>query len=145
MRIEGLLIYGGTPDHFANKVAWDCKYDVLFGDVGVNIRRSRGVRIRDNVIKGFFAGLHINNRNLGGVLAPAPMDGIPSLNPGTKPGLMGAHVIEHNVFHHNWWVAYDEAEWGLGSTFRFKGAGRTPGIPCSPCPDLHVGFRHHWA
>lgn len=121
VRIDGLLIDGQSPTYFVNKGIWNNLYDVLFGNVGVNLMHSKGVVVRDCEIRNFFAALYINDRNLGGLFAEPHTDGIPSLDhPGSNPGIMGDHLIERNVFHHNWWVAYDETEWDLGSTFRFN-------------------------
>ncbi|MCB9496652.1 MAG: hypothetical protein H6686_07190 [Fibrobacteria bacterium] len=122
IRIEGLRIQAGAPQYFVNKAIWDAKYDVLFGNVGVNLFQSLGVRIRDCEISGFFAGVYMQGRNLGGA-QPAPGPGDIDLHataPYSRVGTMGDHLLEGNRIHGNWWGVYDEMEWDLGSTFRFN-------------------------
>jgi len=119
IRIEGLHIDGGSPRYFLNKGVWSGKYEVVFGNVGVNLHHSRNVVVRDCRLSNFFAGLYLNSSNKGGATATL---GTSEQASTTSPasGAMGAHVVERNIFHDNWWAAYDESEWDLGSIFRFN-------------------------
>lgn len=124
IRIEGLSLDGLVPTYFGNKGIWDCKYDVMFGNVGVNLFQSRSVVLRDNEMRNFFSAVYIQNRNPGGAAASANSSDV---SVSTVPrysayGAMGDHLVERNDMHHNWWAVYDELEWDLGSTFRFNRA-----------------------
>lgn len=121
IRLNGLLLDGGTPQYFVNKGVWDGKWDVMFGSVGVNLHHSKDVVIRGCEIRGFFSAIYINNANRGGSVAPADsLDaGVPT-SPGSAAGKMGGHLVERNLVHDNWWAVYDEMEWDVGSTFRFN-------------------------
>jgi hypothetical protein len=78
--------------------------------------------VRDIEIRNFFTGFYIKNRNPGGAVAsPNPNDlADQAVEPYSRYGAMGDHLIERNEIHHNWWAVYDEMEWDLGSTFRFN-------------------------
>ncbi len=123
VRIEGLHIDGRTASYFVNRGIFDCKYDVMFGNIGVNLHQSKGVTVRDNEFTNLYAALYLNNMNPGGPFAePGGFETSTPIRPGTAVGIMGDHLIERNLFVRNWWVAYDEFEWDLGSTFRFNRA-----------------------
>jgi hypothetical protein len=122
IRLEGLDLDGQNPAVFVNKGIWNCMYDVLFGNVGINLFHSARVVVRDTEIRNFFTGFYIKNRNPGGAVAsPNPNDlADQAVEPYSRYGAMGDHLIERNEIHHNWWAVYDEMEWDLGSTFRFN-------------------------
>lgn len=122
IRLEGIALDGQNPAVFTNKGIWNCMYDVLFGNVGINLFHSARVVVRDTEIRNFFTGFYIQNRNPGGAVAsPNPNDlADQAVEPYSRYGAMGDHLIERNEIHHNWWAVYDEMEWDLGSTFRFN-------------------------
>lgn len=118
VRLEGLVLDGIRPQYFVNKGVWSCKYDVLFGNVGINLLRSKNVVVRDCEIRNFFAALFIDDMNSTGIVATGTQQ-----HPAQEAkghGAMGEHVVEHNIIHDNWWAIYDQGEWDLGSTFRFN-------------------------
>lgn len=122
VRVEGLTLDGGEPTTFLNKGIWDCKYDIFFGNVGLNLFHSARVVVRDSDLRNFFSAIYIRNRNPGGAVAtPNSLDlADQSVVPFSRYGAMGDHLIERNEIHHNTWGVYDELEWDLGSTFRFN-------------------------
>lgn len=122
IRLEGLTLDGGNPTTFLNKAIWDCKYDIFFGNVGINLFHSARVVVRDSDLRRFFSAIYIRNRNPGGAVAtPNPEDSADkAVEPFSRYGAMGDHLVERNEIHHNWWAVYDEMEWDLGSTFRFN-------------------------
>lgn len=125
IRIEGLLIDGSAPKYFVDKNVWSGgKYDVFFGNVGVNLFQSSRVVLRDNEIRNFFSAVYLQGRNTGGAYAsvnPGDLD-TSKIRPGAAYGQVGDHLVEGNIFDRNWWVVFDESEWDLGSTFRFNRA-----------------------
>lgn len=120
VRLQGLLLDGTKPAYFVNKGVWSGKWDILFGNVGVNLHNAKSVVVRDCEIRNFFSGVFITGNNPDGLVAPNPQDGELFTHPGAKPGLVGDHVVETSWIHDNWWGVYDEMEWDLGSTFRFN-------------------------
>jgi len=120
--IEGLALDGLAPSYFINTAVYDCRYDLLFGNVGLNLFQSARVTLRDSDIRNFFAALHIQNHNPdGAVPSPDLVGSGPFPSPSySRYGTMGDHLVEDNLFVGNWWVAYDQMEWDLGSTFRFN-------------------------
>ncbi|MCB9496373.1 MAG: right-handed parallel beta-helix repeat-containing protein [Fibrobacteria bacterium] len=120
--IEGLNIDGIRPMPFVNKGIWDCKYEVYFGNVGINLFQSKNVVVRNNEIKNFYSSIYMQNRNVGGAFAaPNPDDqDVKDIIPYSQYGKVGDHLIEKNLIHHNWWGIYDEMEWDIGSTIRYN-------------------------
>ena len=120
--IEGLALDGLAPSYFINKAVYDCRYELMFGNVGLNLFQSARVILRDSDIRNFFAGLHIQNHNPNGAVPSPDLVGSgPFPSPSySRYGTMGDHLVEDNLFVGNWWAAYDQMEWDLGSTFRFN-------------------------
>jgi len=121
--LDGLLLDGTTPSLFRNVGIWNCMYDIVHGNVGLNLYQSRHVTLRGSDVRNFFSALYINGRNVDGQYAvhnPSDLDiAVPW---GTRPGTSGDHLIEANQFTSNFWVVYDESEWDMASTFRFNKA-----------------------
>jgi hypothetical protein len=122
VRVEGIALDGRAPQHFANRGIWNCQWDVLFGNVGVNLFQSKNVVLRNNELKNFFASIYMQNRNVGGAFAaPNPDDlDVKSIVPYSAFGKVGDHLIEKNFIHNNWWGIYNEMEWDIGSTIRYN-------------------------
>jgi hypothetical protein len=123
VRIEGLRIDGGSPSYFVNKGVWNCQYDVMFGNVGVNLSHSLRVTVRGNEFTNSFAAVHISNRHPAGLFGePDSLETELGIRQATSVGTMGDHLVEENLFVRNWWAVYNESDWDLGSTFRFNRA-----------------------
>lgn len=122
VRIEGVKLDGISPQYFVNKGIWDCKWDVLFGNVGFNLFQSKNVVLRNNEMRGFFSAVYMQNRNVGGAFAaPNPDDlDVSDIVPYSAFGRVGDHLIEKNYIHNNWWGFYNEMEWDIGSTIRYN-------------------------
>lgn len=122
VRIEGVHLDGIRPTTFVNQGIWDCKYEVLFGNVGVNLFQSKNVTIRNNKFRRFYSSIYMQNRNVGGAFAaPNPDDlDVSSIVPYSAYGRVGDHLIEKNYIHNNWWAIYNEMEWDIGSTIRYN-------------------------
>ena len=122
IHIEGVKLDGKAPQYFVNNGIWDCKWDVLFGNVGFNLFQSKSVVLRNNEMTGFFASIYMQNRNVGGAFAaPNPDDlDVKSIVPYSAFGRVGDHLIEKNYIHNNWWGIYNEMEWDIGSTIRYN-------------------------
>jgi len=120
--IDGIQVDGKRPMTFVNKGIWDDKWDVFFGNVGINIFESKRVIVRGTEIKNCFAGFYLQNRNVGGAFAaPNPNDlDKRFIVPYSQYGKMGDHLIERNYIHNNWYMLYDEMEWDIGSTIRYN-------------------------
>ena len=124
--LEGLLFDGGGARQFENTYVWDCKLHLLFGNVGLNLFQSRRVTVRDSEFRGFFAAMYLQGRNPQGALAIYNRldQGDPGIPKWTRPGLVGDHLVERDLFHSNVWAIFDEAEWDMPSTFRWNRAWR---------------------
>jgi len=122
IRIEGLRIDGKRPLTFRNTGIWDDRWDVFFGNVGINLFQSKSVEISNCEIENFFAAIYMQNRNVGGAFAmPNPNDNdVASIVPYSQYGKVGRHLIEKNYIRGNWYGFYDEMEWDLGSTIRYN-------------------------
>ncbi|MBK9576055.1 MAG: hypothetical protein IPO40_03180 [Fibrobacteres bacterium] len=120
--IDGIHIDGRKPITFVNKGIWDDKWDVFFGNVGINLFQSKKVVVRNTEVRNCFAGFYIQNRNVGGAFAaPNPNDlDAKTIIPYSRFGKMGDHLIERNYVHNNWFVVYNEMEWDIGSTIRYN-------------------------
>jgi len=120
--IEGIHIDGKKPTTFVNNGIWDDKWDVFFGNVGINLFQSKKVVVRNTEIRNCFAAMYIQNRNVGGAFAaPNPNDlDVKTIVPYSRFGKMGDHLIERNYVHNNWFVIYNEMEWDIGSTIRYN-------------------------
>ncbi|MBK8803525.1 MAG: hypothetical protein IPN71_15995 [Fibrobacteres bacterium] len=120
--IDGIHIDGKKPVTFVNRGIWDDKYDVFFGNVGINLFQSKKVVVRNTEVRNCFAGFYIQNRNVGGAFAaPNPNDlDVRTIVPYSRFGQMGDHLIERNYVHNNWFVIYNEMEWDIGSTIRYN-------------------------
>jgi len=110
------------PTFFQNQGVWSQKYDVLFGNVGVNLIQSLRGKVQDCEITGFFSGFYIQGRNVGGAFGRANVNDLDEKDivPLSRYGQMGDHLIERNYVNNNWWFVYDEIDWDLGSTIRFN-------------------------
>jgi len=120
--IDGLMLDGKRPTTFVNKNIWSDKYDVFFGNVGINLFQSKNVEVRNTEIANFFSAFYFQNRNVGGAFAmPNPNDiDISKIVPYSQFGKVGRHLIEKNLVRNNWYGIYDEMEWDLGSTIRYN-------------------------
>lgn len=120
--IDGIHIDGKKPVTFVNKGIWDDKWDVFFGNVGINLFQSKKVVVRNTEVRNCFAAFYLQNRNVGGAFAaPNPNDlDVRTIVPYSRFGQMGDHLIERNYVHNNWFVIYNEMEWDIGSTIRYN-------------------------
>lgn len=118
--VEGVQLDGTAPRFLLNKGVWDCLYDVLFGNVGINLFKSGRVVVRDSEVRNFYAAIYSHGRNVGGAVAlPNPNDlDARDVVPYSRFGQVGDHLVERNRIHGNVWAIASEMEWDLGSTFR---------------------------
>lgn len=119
--IRGLSLKS-QPTFFQNRGVWSQKYDVLFGNVGINMVQSLRAKVQDCDVTGFFAAFYIQGRNVGGAFGRANVNDLDQANivPLSRFGQIGDHTIERNFVSNNWWFAYNEIDWDLGSTFRYN-------------------------
>jgi len=119
--IRGLLLRS-TPTFFQNRNVWGGANDVLFGNVGINLIQSLRGKIQDCDVTGFFTAFYIQGRNVGGAFGrPNPNDlDDAEIVPLSRFGQVGDHLIERNFVTNNWWFAYNEIDWDLGSTIRYN-------------------------
>ncbi|MCB9496374.1 MAG: hypothetical protein H6686_05750 [Fibrobacteria bacterium] len=119
--IRGLMLRS-TPTYFQNQGVWGGAYDVLFGNVGINLMQSLRAKVQDCDITGFFTAFYIQGRNVGGAFGrPNPNDiDDADIVPLSRYGQVGDHLIERNYVYNNWWFAYNEIDWDLGSTIRYN-------------------------
>lgn len=124
--LEGLLFDGGGVRLFENSLVWECRLNLVFGNVGLNLFQSRRVTVRESEFSGFFAAMYLQGRNPQGALAIYNHLelGDPTVPKWTRPGMVGDHLVERDLFHSNVWAIFDEAEWDMPSTFRWNRAWR---------------------
>lgn len=116
---QNLELDGVKQAYFDNRGVWSQKYDVFFGNVGINLFQSLRIRITDSDIHHFWSALYLNGRNTRCHSFPNPDDlDFKSILRMASCGIMGSHLVENNRFHSNWWVAFSESEWDMGSVFR---------------------------
>lgn len=116
---QNLELDGVKQAYFSNPGVWSLKYDVFFGNVGINLFQSLRVRVADSDIHDFWSALYLNGRNTRCHSFPNPNDlDFAETRRLASCGLMGSHLVENNRFHSNWWVAFSESEWDMGSVFR---------------------------
>ena len=104
---------------FYNSGVWGGRYDLLFGSVGVSLLRSLAATVRRCEFRNFWSALYINDRNLR--CAALPSAEFPDVRPElswSACGIMGAHLIERNRIHGNWWGIFSESEWDQGTVIR---------------------------
>lgn len=124
IHLEGLAFEGGRARQFENKLVWDCKGSLFFGNVGLNLFQSLRATVRECSFSGFHAALYVQGRNPQGALAIYPPSPFGPSERWTRPGEVGDHTVERNRFHGNTWAIFDEAEWDLPSSFRWNRAWR---------------------
>lgn len=119
--IRGVVLRS-TATFFQNRNVWGGANDVLFGNVGINLIQSLRGKIQDCDITGFFTAVYIQGRNVGGAFGrPNPNDlDDAEIVPLSRFGQVGDHLIERNFVSNNWWFAYNEIDWDLGSTIRYN-------------------------
>ncbi|MEK7394778.1 MAG: hypothetical protein AAB214_19645 [Fibrobacterota bacterium] len=127
VRLEGLVLDGIRPAIFANKAVWSQMYDLVHGSVGVGIIQSRGVEIVRGELRGFWAAIYMNDRNL----SCASWSAGAKAKPWTECGTMGNHLVEGSRIHHNKFGIYSEAAWDLGSVFRDNLAWSNGDLPAT--------------
>lgn len=116
--LESLEMDGVKSAYFINSCVWSGQYDVLFGSVGVNLFQTLRTRVVNCDLHNFWSAFYLNDRNLAchAKVNANDLDAA-KLSPYTACGEMGAHIIEQSRIHGNWWVAYSESEWDMGSVF----------------------------
>jgi hypothetical protein len=116
--LEHLEMDGVKAAYFVSKGIWSGVYDVLFGSVGVNLFQTLRTRVVGCDLHNFWSAFYLNDRNLAchTKINANDLDGA-KFAPYTDCGEMGAHVIEQCRIHGNWWAAYSESEWDMGSVF----------------------------
>jgi hypothetical protein len=119
--IRGIALKS-QPTFFQNRRVWSAKYDVLLGNVGVNMNQSLRTKVQDCDISGFFAAFYIQGRNVGGAFGRANVNDLDDADivPLSRFGQIGDHLIERNYVSNNWWFAYNEIDWDIGSTIRYN-------------------------
>jgi len=116
--LENLELDGVKAAYFVNSAIWSKLYDVVFGNVGVNLFQTLRTRVVNCDIHRFWSALYLNGRNIACHTKVNANDlDAAKFSPYTACGEMGAHVIEQSRIHGNWWVAYSESEWDMGSIF----------------------------
>jgi hypothetical protein len=120
--IDGIAIDGTKPTTFVNTGVWSGKYDVFFGNVGINLFLSKNVSVRNTEILNCFSAFYFYNRNVGGAFAMPNVNDldVSAIVPYSQFGKVGKHLIEKNYIHNNWYGIYDESEWDLGSVIRYN-------------------------
>ena len=120
--IDGIAIDGTKPTTFVNTGVWSGKYDVFFGNVGINLFLSKNVSVRNTEILNCFSAFYFYNRNVGGAFAMPNVNDldVSAIVPYSQFGKVGKHLIEKNYIHNNWYGVYDESEWDLGSVIRYN-------------------------
>lgn len=119
--LEGLRLDGTQPRTFVNTAAWNGMYDLIHGNVGIDLFQSLRVRILESEISGFYTGVFSYGHNPLGRTALNPNDDCtdPPI-PLAFPEAVGDHVIERNLLHDNIWAIRSQKETDLGSTIRFN-------------------------
>ena len=119
--IRGLHLRS-TPTFFQNVNVWGAANDVLLGNVGVNMNQTLRTKVQDCDVAGFFTAFYIQGRNVGGAFGRANPNDLDDADivPLSRFGQIGDHLIERNYVYNNWWFAYNEIDWDLGSTIRYN-------------------------
>ena len=119
--LEGLRLDGTQPRTFVNTAAWNGMYDLIHGNVGIDLFQSLRVRIQESEISGFYTGVFSYGHNPLGrtVLNPNDDCSNPPI-PLAFPEAVGDHVVERNLLHDNIWAIRSQKETDLGSTIRFN-------------------------
>jgi hypothetical protein len=114
-----LTLDGIRPAIFINTGIWSGLYSVLGGNVGVSFFQSLHGSILDCELKNFWSAMYLNDRNYACfALANASDTKVVPTQTLQGCGSVGGHLVEGNLIHGNWWGAYSESAWDLGSTFR---------------------------
>lgn len=118
MVFENLELDGVKPAYFINKGVWSGVYNVAFGNVGVNLFQALRSRVVNCDLHNFWSAFYLNDRNRACHTKGNANDlDVAKFSPYSDCGEMGAHVIHQNRIHGNWWGAYSESEWDMGSVF----------------------------
>ena len=116
---RGLVLDGNKSASFLVQGVWGGRYDVQHGSVGVALLRSFGAEISDCEIRRFWSAIYSNGRNPSCAPWRGPDDPASSAPAAWSGcGSVGAHLVERNRFHGNWWAIQSESEWDMGSVFR---------------------------
>lgn len=119
IRLENLEFDGVQAAYFINRGIWDGKYDLMFGNVGLNLFQTLRTQVVNCELHHFWSAIYVNNQNLGCHSSNASSGFYGrKLAPRTACGAMGAHVVEGNRIHSNWWAVFSQQEWDMGSLFR---------------------------
>jgi hypothetical protein len=123
VRLEGLEIDGGGISAFQNMGIWNGMYDIVHGNVGVNLFQSLRAQVVGCDIHGFFSDLYINDRNTTGLFADTgALERAWGARDSLGSGSAGDHIVERDLLHDSHWAVYHESGWDLGSDFRFNRA-----------------------
>lgn len=116
--LEYLEMDGVKAAYFVSKGIWSSIYDVVFGNIGVNLFQTLRTRVVNCDLHNFWSAFYLNGRNFA-CHTKANADDLDAAKflPYTDCGEMGAHIIEQSRIHGNWWAAYSESEWDMGSVF----------------------------
>lgn len=117
VQLEGLELDGVEAAYFYQRGIWDAKFDLVFGNVGVNLYQSLRTRIVGCELHHFWTAIHLNDENPNCHVQRAASTW-PKPAPRTACGDRGAHVVDGNRIHHNWWALQSEVLEDMGSTFR---------------------------
>lgn len=119
--LEGLRLDGTEPKIFVNKAVWSGMYDLIHGNVGINLFQSLRVHVAESEISSFYTGIFSYGHNpLGRTVLNPNSDCIEHPVPLAFPEAVGDHLIERNLVHDNIWAIRSQAETDLGSTIRFN-------------------------
>lgn len=116
---ERMVLDGNKLAMFYDMGVWSGRYSLLFGSVGISLLRSLAASVRNCEFHDFWSAFYINDRNIRCAAIPAAE--FPDIRPElswTACGTMGAHLIERNRIHANWWGIFSESEWDQGSVIR---------------------------
>ncbi len=127
VRIEGIAVDGGGPFIFGSDGIWkddngDCKWPMQHGNAAITLWVAGDVMITDCDIRNAYFGIHVKDRNEGGIFANAnPGDVYPeNVVPLSGFARTGNHLIEYNRIHDNSVGIYFESAWDMGSTIRYN-------------------------
>lgn len=120
--IDGIAIDGGGAYPFGYTAIWNGKDPLFHGNVGVLIWISGKVVIRNCDIYNSFFGLHIRDRNEGGIFANANPADIAkwTVLPMSSYNKTGNNLVEKNRIHNNSWGVFIENAWNLGDNYRYN-------------------------
>lgn len=117
--INGIKVDGAGAAPFEWENVWSNRFPLFHGNSAITLWECAGVVIRNCEISNAYFGVYVWGGIEGGIFAN-PHQADTRIEPVSRFGQAGNHIIEDNRIHDNSWGVFFESAWDQGSIIRYN-------------------------